>query len=273
MPEQELEEKTTKKKRTSAATIIGWFFAILCFLTGFTLLFTKPLAGFLYILAGAVVFPPFWNMAKERNWKYIPPTILKIAMFILFLGIGGAVSGATNTQSTPSSQPTATAQNSSTPTATDTPEPTATPTQAPKGLDISRDEIIEKIQKANSSIEFKQGNDSNGQENYVAQDGQNIMQLLGPGNDLTQINSMALMDSEHTGGNLLALTYILGIPNVIDTQAGKWASDTMQQIDNDLQNGKTTSKYSKIINGRKYTMELSVNNSFSFVSLAIDPAK
>jgi hypothetical protein len=146
---------------------------------------------------------------------------------------------------------------------------TSTPSPTPViGLSITRSFIISGLEKVAPDIQFTQGVSYKGQDNYVASEGQNIIQLLGPSNNLNEISSTALLGDE-TGKNMIALVYIVGIPNIIDPDAGDWMTSAMKEAVAAKDQGETQFERSTVIHNRKYQLSISYKDSFRYASVSI----
>jgi len=125
-----MNEKTEEKKtrKIGVGLILGWTFGIIFIVAGITYLFSKPLEGICFALAGVVIFPPFLEFVKQKT-NFELSWILRLIVCLVFLGIAGGT-GATNLTQTQSHQsvPAAKDNTNSQPTAT-TP-----PIQAPQTL-------------------------------------------------------------------------------------------------------------------------------------------
>jgi len=64
-----MNEKTEEKKtrKIGVGLILGWTFGIIFIVAGITYLFSKPLEGICFALAGVVIFPPFLEFVKQKQ--------------------------------------------------------------------------------------------------------------------------------------------------------------------------------------------------------------
>jgi hypothetical protein len=196
-------------------------------------------------------------MKKQKNW-FIRHKIITVVLIVIVLIIWSIVSSSS-------------AKNSFQQGAE------AGQQGAPGGIQVNRAAFIQTLQKAaavgGTTIDFKQGDQLNGQDNYVAQQGQNIIQLIGPADNLTEIEGEATVDTQAQNymDNITSLIYVVGVANVIDPQAKDWVTHT---IDNEMKSGKSTVSEDKVIDGRDYTVELkAANNSTTFIVLTVKAAQ
>lgn len=181
----------------------------------------------------------------------------------------GIITFASKTASTTSDNNTASSEQeivSETPTQTNTPSPITL-----RDLNITRDFIISGIQKIAPDVKFSQGAAINGQDNYTAKEGQNIMQLIGPSDNLTEISSTAVL-GDSLGDNFDALVFITGIANTINPEAKQWVIGALKDEIDTVNNGENSIDDSITISQRKYTLTVSKLNSAKLASLLIDPA-
>jgi hypothetical protein len=157
-----------------------------------------------------------------------------------------------------------------TPTVSSNGSSNITPSPTPViGLNIKRSFIISEIKKVAPDIQFKEGVGQD--DNYVASEGQNIIQLLGPKNNLNEISSIAFLGDD-SGKNMIALVYIVGIPNIIDRDAGEWMTSAMNAAAAAKDQGETQFEKSTVIHNRKYKLSISYKDSLRYATVSIDPS-
>lgn len=234
----------------------------------------EPIRNRWVILALILFFPlGLILMWLKSNWSIKAKLIVTgvFGVFILLGTISNATTSNTNTSATTASSSSASSQPTKAQAA-----PTSTPTTAPQGLGVSRAYLISKFQQAAKAgglgtIDFTQGAAVNGQDNYTAQAGQNLIQLIGPADDLSEASSTALVDdSSTTADNLKALIFVFGLGNIIDSDSGNWITNTIKVESN---SGQDSAKQSTVINGRKYELDMGMIGTVRSYTLQVDPAQ
>ncbi|MGH2612409.1 MAG: hypothetical protein ACRDFB_05105 [Rhabdochlamydiaceae bacterium] len=233
----------------------------------------KPIKNFWIILALILFFPlGLILMWAKTNWN--SKTKWAVTGVCGFLIILSAITNAVTPNSQDTKQVASVMQNTqSQPTAT---EAVATDTPTPQGLGITRAYLMSKFQQAAQAgglgtIDFSQGTPVNGQDNYTAQAGQNIIQLIGSADDLSEVSSTALIgDTSTTGDNMKALVFVFGLGNLVDSNSGNWITTTMKA---ESTSGQDTDNQSTVINGRKYELDMGTIGTVQSYTLTIDPAQ
>lgn len=109
-------ESEVKTKNITVGSIVGWIVGVVSLLTGVTTLFTKPVAGIVWLLIAVVTLPPVikpiqkkFNFHLSKGVKIILVLIL-IAVAGTAMGVSSTSSSTTTSQNTASSQPSTPAQ-------------------------------------------------------------------------------------------------------------------------------------------------------------------
>jgi len=196
-----------------------------------------------------------------------------ISGFIVLLVVGAIAANSNLAKNTGTSEPTPTRAKVEKSSPIPTEKHTSTQAPKPLGLNVARSYMIGRIQQAaaaaNSVIEFKAGVPIDGQGNYIANQGQNIIQLIGPKDNLTEVSSTALI-GDNPGDNLLALVYIMGVANLIDSHSTAWVINAMKD---EIDPGQGISKQSKNINNRKYEVDMNIIGNYKAYTLTVDPVE
>lgn len=130
---EDVMENTEKKtNKIGLGFLLSWGLGGILVIGGLIELFSKPGLGIFTLLAGLVIFPPAVSFVKSKT-NFELSRVLKIIAFIVLLGIGGTLAGASGTSTSSSSdtnnqqvqQAKPTDSNSATNTSNKT-EPTAT---------------------------------------------------------------------------------------------------------------------------------------------------
>lgn len=145
--------------------------------------------------------------------------ILAILAVMVLIALGDASDKAE--RATPSISPVA----ETTPPVQDSPQPAA----QNQGLNVTRAAVIDVMSKPELGFSFEAGTPSAGRENYTAQSGQTIIQLLGPAENLNEIGVLSLFGSDETG-NVTTLIHIVGVANVVEPDAVAWITEELQKI-------------------------------------------
>jgi hypothetical protein len=116
----EITEK--KPNKIGLGFIISWGLGGILVIGGIVELFTTPGLGIFTLLAGLVIFPPAIKFIKSKT-NFELSNVLKILLFFILAGIGGALAGNSNntgsssnidtpfsTERSDNAQPTATTQ-------------------------------------------------------------------------------------------------------------------------------------------------------------------
>jgi predicted PurR-regulated permease PerM len=102
-----------KTKNITFGLVFAWFFGIVVGIPAIVMLFTKTLVGILLLISALVVFPPTYNLIKDKLHFTISKG-LKIAIVIVLFIIAGVVTGNSGspvkTATSAKSQPTQQAQ-------------------------------------------------------------------------------------------------------------------------------------------------------------------
>src|SRR5579884_4387953 len=83
-------ETTKERRKIGLGFILGWIVGGLLLIGGLLSFIAKPGYGFVLILSGLSIFPPFWDKVKERfnielsGW-------LKLVIFLLLIGFSGSL--------------------------------------------------------------------------------------------------------------------------------------------------------------------------------------
>jgi hypothetical protein len=71
---------------------------------------------------------------------------------------------------------------------------------------------------------------------------------------------------------MIALVYIVGIPNIIDRDAGEWMTSAMNAAAAAKDQGETQFEKSTVIHNRKYKLSISYKDSLRYATVSIDPS-
>ncbi len=193
--------------------------------------------------------------------------IINLVALVLLFSFFHHSSDQNNEQSTPPS-PTSVAESQT--------QAEITPTISQQArLGITREAVITGLHKADPSINFKTSTPVNGIERYMAQEGQNGIELYGNADNLTEVTSTALLgnNSGDYSGNVSALVYVVGVASVVDAESKDWMASTMKEINSVWSNGQNSVKKSTVINGKKFDIDAEKSKVFNTVSLTIYSAQ
>lgn len=137
------------------------------------------------------------------------------------------------------------------------------------GIGVSRKSIMDILEKPALGFSFSEGEPANGKENYVAQEGANVIQLLGKADNLSEASIIALLGSD-AGENLLSLTMIVGFANIIDNNSTDWITNEFQKI---IANPTKSYSNTKVFDKNLFEISFSPSPAFNLFSLIITPAK
>ena len=171
------EKKEEKPRKIGAGLILGWVFGLLTIVAGATYLFSKPLVGIAFLLAGIAIFPPLLDFVKKKT-NFELSWVLRLILFIVLIGIAGGASGAAtnmqtqNTQSVPAVQE-SNKNNNSQPTATSEPKQWVTVIETSGSSDKRTDTFALQGGKTKLTYTFSGGSSIIGSI-YVVQQGHSI---------------------------------------------------------------------------------------------------
>ena len=97
-----------------------------------------------------------------------------------------------------------------------------------KGIGVSRSEIIDVLEKPDIGFSFSKGIPIDGQDNYVADQGGNVVQLIGPEENLNSASIIAILGGD-IGQNLLSLVMVVGIANIVDESSTDWVTQQFEK--------------------------------------------
>ncbi len=135
------------------------------------------------------------------------------------------------------------------------------------GLKIRRSTMMSAIQQQNSKVSFLPGNTIDGQQTYTATQYKNLMTLVGPENNLTEIISTEPLDAD-ANDNLETILFIAAQARLVDRDIDPWISSTVQEAAANV-SGPSPSSFSKsyILHQRQYVFIIQNNT----VMLTIKP--
>lgn len=231
----------------------------------------KPVSNVWVVLSLIFLLPlGLILMWAKTNWATKTKWVVSIvlggpALLFTLSSIGSSKSEVQSTTQTVAVAPTKMPQ----PTA----HPTLIPTPKATGLGITRQAVIDALDKGaeaggDSDFQFKPGVAIKGQDNYIASQGQNLVQLIGPANNLTEVGSTAFI-GDSTKDNMFALIYIVGLGNIVDPNSQEWITNVMKDAGNTDQDNK---KWTKVIDNKKYEIDMQTIGTVKTFTLTIDPS-
>lgn len=232
----------------------------------------KPISSIWVIIALIFFFPLglilMWAKINWTNRSKWVVTIVFAAIIVISLISNATYPSKVSQQTKKEITPTAVQKITKKPTT----EHTSTSSLLPKGLGITRKYMIDSLNKGaeaadDSDFQFKQGVDVNGKDNYIAQQGQNLVQLIGPSDNLTEVGTTAIL-GDSTGDNMIALVYIIGAANLVDPHSLNWVTGVMKDAGNTT---KDSQKWSTTIDDKKYEIDMETIGNLKTFTLQIDP--
>ncbi|HUD44385.1 MAG TPA: hypothetical protein VMR41_02480 [Patescibacteria group bacterium] len=194
---------------------------------------------------------------------------ITFALFVIFIIL--AVNSPTSSSSSVATQKNSVVATSKT-VITVKPSPKVMPKPSTiAGLNITRDTVMNRLVNADPSINFQPSSSVNGITRYMAEKGQNGIELYGNADNLVEVASTALLGTTTSDitGNTVALIYVLGVANAVDSNSTTWVTSTMKEISTDWSNGRDTVKQSTVIDGKKFDISAMKSDVLDSVSLSI----
>src|SRR5258706_6370609 len=152
------------------------------------------------------------------------------------------------------------------------PSPTPVPKQPTyAGLNITRDTVMNRLVNADPTINFQPSSSVNGITRYMAEKGQNGIELYGNADNLVEVDSTALLGNNvsDVSGNTSALIYVLGVANAVDSTSTTWVTSAMKEINIAWAGGKYSVKRSTVIDGKKFNISALKSDVLDTGSLSI----
>ena len=282
-----MSEQTTPSKKISVGLILSWIFGVLFALTGIVSVFSEPIPGLVMLIMAAVLLPPVTKLVDQK-WKFHLSKGMKIGVIIIGLIIFSATIDTTDVSTTQQAETRKeeqqTTQNEEVVNETDTTEQvneeqpqTEIDEQAtneektepiPNGLNMSRADIVTVLEKPAIGFSFEEGAPVNEQENFVANKGGSIVQLLGPSENLQEASIIALLGND-AGENMTTLAMVIGFANVIDQTSVDWISSEFEKVASS-----PTREYSnsKIFGDKIFKIQFTPSDYFNSFSLIVTPS-
>ena len=141
--------------------------------------------------------------------------------------------------------------------------------QKESGIGVTRELIIDVFEKPALGFSFSLGAPINGKENYVANKGGNIIQLLGNADNLSEASIIAVLGSD-AEEDLLSLIMVVGFANTIDDNSVDWITNEFQKVTADM-----TKSYSntKVFDKKLFKVSFAPSSFFNSFSLIVTPAQ
>lgn len=95
-----MENKGQTVRKITLWSILGYGFGGLFIFGGVIGFFSQPLFAIFILLSGLVVFPPVGQLLKNKAHLELSK-VVKIILFVVFLAIGGSITGASKNDSSP----------------------------------------------------------------------------------------------------------------------------------------------------------------------------
>lgn len=227
----------------------------------FVLLFLISVILFVLGLVNPKWTPQFTKEPKTRKRSAI---IYGVAIIIFFTLIGATSTSTKNSVTKSNSVPTVS------PVQEIKKPPTPTVSNV-IGLNISRDTVMNRLQNADPTINFQPSTPVNGIERYMAEKGQNGIELYGKADNLVEVASSAILGNStiDVSGNTIALIYILGVAKAVDVNSLDWITSTIKEIGTAWSSGQNSVKKSTVINGKKFDISATKSDVFNSVSISI----
>ena len=281
-----MSEQTTSKKIT-VGLILNWIFGVLFGLTGIVSVFSEPIPGIVMLVMAAILLPPVTKLVDQK-WKFHLSRGMKIVVIIIGCVIFGATIDTSNVSTTQQAEPQKEEQQATrnedvvnktvkTEQVNEEQPQTEVNEQAtnkektetiPSGLNLSRTDIVNVLEKPAIGFLFEKGAPVNGRENFVANKGGSVVQLIGPSENLQEVSTIALLGND-AGENMTSLAMVVGIANVIDQSSVDWISSEFEKVASN-----PTSEYSnsKIFGDKIFKIQFTPSDFFNSFSLVVTPS-
>jgi len=274
-----MSEQTTPSKKITIGLILSWIFGVLFALTGIVSVFSEPIPGLVMLIMAAVLLPPIAKLVDQK-WKFHLSKGIKIVVIIIGFIIFGATIDTSNVSTTqqneqPKEEEPATQNEgvtNETVTTEQVNEEQATNEEKtetlPNGLNMSRADIVTVLEKPAIGFSFEEGAPVNGQENFVANKGGSIVQLLGPSKNLQEASIIALLGND-AGENMTTLAMVIVFANVIDQSSVNWISSEFEKVASS-----PTKEYSnsKVFGDKIFKIQFTPSDFFNSFSLIVTPS-
>jgi energy-coupling factor transporter transmembrane protein EcfT len=248
-----MSEKSSLSKKNTVVLVINWVFGLLFTLIGIISIFTDPIQGIVMLIMAAALLPPVTNLI-EKKWKFHLSAPMKIAVLVIGLIIIGA-----------------TVEPSSISPEQKNNENMTSPQQEKADEEIEQDESSTQavIEEEITGLKFEEGTPVDGAENYVANKGGAVVQLLGPGDNLSGASIIALLGGD-AGENMLTLAMVIGFSNVMDESSVDWISEKFQEVASN-----PTKEYSnsRIFGDKLFEVNFTPSDYFNSFTLEIKSTK
>lgn len=137
------------------------------------------------------------------------------------------------------------------------------------GLNITRSEIRSVFEDPSFGGDFKEGKPIDGLENYITTIYGTIIQLMGPGDNLKEVQAVSFLGSD-TSENTLSLLVLVGVAKTIDSKSYDWISGEFKKIEN---NPFSEYSSSKVFGSRVFEFKYIPSSVFNSCTLTIKPVE
>jgi len=271
-----MEETKKTIKKNQLWLILSWIFGVFFTLMGLFSIISDTLQAIVLLVMAAVLLPPVLKFMDEK-WKIKVSKWAKIIIIIIGLILIGALSDSEdiikkdfiNTEQTEQISQNNINEVAVSKDSQENIDDQNVGVEIKKGINLSRNEIISVFEKPALGFKFEEGAPVDGLENYVANKGAAVIQLLGPADNLAEVSIIALLSND-AGENMLTLATVIGFANVIDESSIEWISDEFGKVADNV-----SKQYdnSKVFNGRLFKVNFTPTDFFNSFSLVVTPAK
>lgn len=138
-----------------------------------------------------------------------------------------------------------------------------------EGIGISRQQMINVLNKPEIGFSFVEGTPIEGQSNFVGQRNGNVVQLIGPEDNLTEASITALINWESKNEDIvLNMIMVVGFANIIDESSYNWIVTEYEKFCKTPQN--EYNNY-KIFSENRFDISYAPVGLTAFFSLTVKP--
>ena len=275
-----MNEQTSSSKKITVGLILSWIFGVLFALTGIVSIFSEPIPGLVMLIMAAVLLPPVTKLVDQK-WKFHFSMGIKIVVIIIGFIIFVATIDTSNVSTTQKAETQKdeqqvidkefTLQIEEKQPQAESEEKIISEYQTetiPNGLNLSRADITNVLEKPAIGFFFEEGAFVDGQENFVANKGGSIVQLLGPSENLQEVSIIALLGNDE-GENMTSLVMVIGFANVIDQLSIDWISSEFEKV---VSNPTSEHSNSKVFGDKIFKIQFTPTDFFNSFSLVVTPS-
>lgn len=241
-----------EKAQKESKHVLGWIFGVLFLVVGLAMFTSSFISGLMTTALGLILLPPSRKWLEEKINKKLSRAVI-IGVGIVMLGIAGAALPSdtqtnTNTQvaelpaeqpvevnTTPQNEP-ETEEVTDTVTVEDTveiEEPVQEEPEVKTGINVSRSIFVDKFENVDYlNVTFGAGVPVDGSDNYTANDGAVVLQLIGPEENLEQASVFTFASADDVNSNAVALAAMVDFISTFDQSINddQWILDEIEAL-------------------------------------------